>query len=88
MTLFDGKLQGVKQQQQEPILIWRFEDAPEPYKAYSDHGGDEDWLAILPVNWPADNLPLWMEEGRPFGCCAVHEFRLPTGQRIVIGAHS
>lgn len=31
-----------------PILVWRFYDAPEEYRALSGHGGDEDWLAFVP----------------------------------------
>jgi hypothetical protein len=28
--------------------VWRFEDAPEPYRALSQHGGDEDWIIVVP----------------------------------------
>lgn len=30
------------------IIVWRWEDAPKPYRAKSDHGGDEDWVAFIP----------------------------------------
>lgn len=31
-----------------PILVWRFEFAPEELKQLSQHGGDEDWLVEIP----------------------------------------
>lgn len=30
------------------IIIWRWVDAPAELKALSTHGGDEDWLAVVP----------------------------------------
>jgi len=30
------------------IRVWAWKDAPEELKALSQHGGDEDWLALLP----------------------------------------
>ncbi len=30
------------------IILWRFEDAPAYLRKLSTHGGDEDWLAIIP----------------------------------------
>lgn len=65
------------------IVVWRFYDAPEEFKRLSGHGGDEDWLALL----PDDDVPMWMEGG-DFGCCDVSEHRLPDGRLVVIGAHA
>ena len=30
------------------ITIWRYQDAPPELRALSTHGGDEDWLAVVP----------------------------------------
>lgn len=50
------------------IIVSRFEDAPEHLRALSAHGGDEDWLAVIPrrliprgsmaealADWPNDD---------------------------------
>ena len=31
-----------------PIRVWPFGDAPEEYQALSTHGGDEDWVVVIP----------------------------------------
>ena len=76
----------------KPIRVWSFEDAPKRYQNMSEHGGDEDWLAIVPNAYVSsmylDGLPNWMTEGSPFGCCAVSKRKLKDGYWLVIGAHS
>ena len=67
-----------------PILVWRFEDAPDGYKFLSPHGGDEDWLAFVPTGI---SEPLWLANGTSFGCCSVSETPV-TGGTIYIGAHA
>ena len=69
----------------EPIKVWRFHDAPEWAKALSGHGGDEDYLAIVPADF--GDTPLWLEYGS-FGCYDISEHKLPDGRRVFIGAHS
>jgi hypothetical protein len=69
------------------ILVWAFYDAPEELRALSPHGGDEDWLAVLPAKYK-DSVPLWMESGSLFGCCEVSEHELPDGRILCIGAHA
>lgn len=32
----------------DPILVWRFHEAPNELQALSGHGGDEDWLLVFP----------------------------------------
>jgi hypothetical protein len=68
------------------IKVWRWEDAPENYKALSTHGGDEDWVAFVPdilkYNWIG-----WMESGTAFGCCDVYEYEVENGI-VRIGAHA
>jgi hypothetical protein len=71
----------------EPILIWRFHDAPEEYRNLSEHGGDEDWIAVLPAAMAGAWIP-WLESGSSFGCCDVSEHPLPDGRKVLIGAHA
>jgi hypothetical protein len=35
----------------EPIKIWAFQDGPEHLRNMSEHGGDEDWIALVPSNY-------------------------------------
>ena len=62
----------------EPIRIWRFEYAPAEYRARSEHGGDEDWVAFVP-EYIRDAYLGWMDEGTPFGCCHVSEHEVVGG---------
>ena len=68
------------------IKVWAFYDAPEAFRALSEHGGDEDWLALIPPAL-ADKWIPWCE-GDAFGCCSVSEHPLPDGSLVRIGAHS
>jgi hypothetical protein len=70
----------------EPIKIWKFYEAPKEWQDLSPHGGDEDWVAEIPKSY-GSLLPLWMEEGTPFGCCSVSVHDLPE-VTIAIGAHA
>jgi hypothetical protein len=71
--------------QGKSIVIWEWWDAPGELRALSDHGGDEDWVALVPKNM---NQPSWMESGTSFGCCSVSENQLPDGRWVYIGAHA
>lgn len=73
-----------------PILVWRFQDAPQHLKDTSPHGGDEDWLAVVPSEvYEREGIPAWAEEGGAFGYCNVSDsLVLPDGQHILIGAHA
>jgi hypothetical protein len=70
------------------IRVWRFKDAPEEYRAQSQHGGDEDWVARIPAGYPDPSGVTWLWEGTPFGCCAVDELPQDDGSIIYIGAHA
>lgn len=73
------------------IAVWRFDDAPKAFQALSKHGGDEDWLALVPaavVGDPSGFYLPWAETGTPFGCCEVSQHVLPSGSVVLIGAHS
>lgn len=70
-----------------PILVWPFDEAPQEYRDLSDHGGDEDGLALVPVEHAGKWIP-WLEEGRAFGRCSVSKHALPDGSAVYIGAHA
>lgn len=68
------------------VIVWRYADAPESLRVLSPHGGDEDWLALVP---PSERGWIgWAEMGTPFGVCNVSETALPYGFRVFIGAHA
>lgn len=69
-----------------PIRIWRFRDAPLSLKELSNHGGDEDWLALIPPKLADVYIP-WLEENSQFGCCAVSTHELADGSVVKIGSH-
>lgn len=66
--------------------MWRWCDAPAKLRALSDHGGDEDWLALIPKEL-ADTYINWIEDGTPFGCGSVSTHVLEDGRVVKIGAH-
>lgn len=71
------------------IRVWRFNDAPDELKALSNHGGDEDWLALVPPLLVDEYIP-WIEESCGFGrcCVSVHTHPELSGYHIRIGAHA
>lgn len=71
------------------IRVYAFSDAPKRFQILSGHGGDEDWLAILPPHYK-DNPPPWMMSGTSFGVCDTQFIEHPekSGWTIAIGAHS
>ena len=69
-----------------PILVWQFRDAPKELQLLSTHGGDEDWLAVVPPHLSEAYIP-WLEYG-PFGCCDITRHELPDGRVVYIGAHA
>lgn len=70
----------------DAILVFPFYDAPAALMALSRHGGDEDWLALVPPG-PRFDYVAWLDYGS-FGCCSISEHRLPNGWRVHIGAHA
>ncbi len=78
-----------------PISVWRFEHAPPELRDLSLHGGDEDWLAVVPAEMlitidGEKHMPWipWLESHGPFGCAGVTEHEGPDGSRVYIGAHA
>jgi hypothetical protein len=70
-----------------PIKVWPFYDAPKKYALLTRHGGDEDWVALIPKEMTGDWIG-WAEEGTPFGCCDVQIEKLDNGDEVRIGAHA
>lgn len=73
------------------LRVWRFQDAPAELQALSEHGGDEDWLLLIPpdyphgIDWAEVDSCGW---NNPFGVCKVSSYPLPNGWEVRIGAHS
>jgi hypothetical protein len=69
------------------IQVWTFKDAPPEFQALSPHGGDEDWVALVPPCFSGQWIG-WLESGTSFGCCDVSQHPLQDGSVVHIGAHS
>lgn len=69
------------------IKVWKYKNAPQELKEMSEHGGDEDWVALLPPSLNGEWIP-WADEGTSFGSCSVQRERLPDGSTVLIGAHA
>lgn len=69
------------------IKVWRFRDAPDELRALSPHGGDEDWLALVPPSLVDVWIP-WLSDSGPFGVCDISKKLLPDGNTLYIGAHA
>lgn len=67
------------------IRVWPFEDAPDSLREMSAHDGDESWVAWVP---PGKPWPEWAYSGGAFGGEDVHDFQLPDGATVLIGAHT
>ena len=67
------------------IVVWSFYDAPGELRALSNHGGDEDWVALVPKDV---ERPSWTASGTSFGCCDVSEHVYEDGRTVCIGAHA
>lgn len=74
----------------EAIQVWRFHEAPAGLQTLSRHGGDEDWLAVVPPGWDGGDgdKPAWMSSNTPFGYCEVSAHHQPDGSVVYIGAHA
>jgi hypothetical protein len=69
------------------IRVWRFADAPESLRAQSEHGGDEDWLALVPVALAEADIG-WLDSGTAFGRSDVTRHPQQDGSVVYIGAHA
>lgn len=69
------------------IRVWPWGEAPTHLQERSTHGGDEDWVALVPLALKGISLP-WAWEGTNFGCCSVSVIDLEDGTTLYIGAHA
>lgn len=67
------------------IKVWPFNQAPPEFQSLSPHGGDEDWLALIP---PDMSIPYWMDSGGSFGICDTSIHDIADGFTVCIGAHA
>ncbi len=67
------------------ISLYPWDKAPESLRCLSDHGGDEDWLAVLPPGIPYSEC-YWMD--RMGVCGEPSECKLRDGWVVLIGAHA
>lgn len=71
----------------EPILVWRFKDAPKELQNVIEPYGNEQWLAVLPSYWVGKYIGLL--ESPAFSSHDVKEYPHPSvsGWVIKIGCH-
>lgn len=79
----NGKI-PTAEQQDSTILVWEWRDAPGELRSYSTHGGDEDWVALVPKGM---DTPYWME-CEPFSICRNDSIELSDGRVVIITAHA
>lgn len=78
------------------IRIWKFRDAPAKYARLSEHGGDEDWVAVVPGIYRDEMLVGvfftrdFANAPHPFGVCSIQETPMTDGtdEIVFIGAHA
>jgi hypothetical protein len=75
------------------VCIWPFDAAPKELQELSGHGGDEDWLVLVPkgVFDVGSAYHNWLDillELNAFGCCGTSEHKLEDGSVVYIGAHA
>jgi hypothetical protein len=67
------------------IRVWRFGDAPQIFQALSPHGGDEDWVALVPAALTEAYIP-WLDFMDTMRDPSRHQ--LEDGSVVVIGSHA
>lgn len=70
-----------------PIIVWRFEDAPENLRNLSTNGGDEDWIAIIPPHLREAYIS-WIETGSFDSCHTPQVIQRKDGSVVYIGSHA
>lgn len=70
----------------DAITVWEWRSAPVALRDLSLHGGDEDYVALIPPGVDPD--PRWAWEGGNFGVCRVQRELLRSGHTVLIGAHA
>ena len=69
-----------------PIQVWPYERAPIEYQKLSMHGGDEDWIVVVPAVYAKDDIYIrWLD--RIDTCNEPSRHELPNGDVVYIGTH-
>ncbi len=71
-----------------PILVWKFQEAPENFQKLSPHGGDEEWLALVPPTYEKTGALGWILENTSLAICNLSMHRIKGGFLVAIGKHS
>ena len=72
-----------------PIVVWRFEDAPEDLRGLVENDGDEDWLAVVPAYFIEDGGIPWIDCCSGFdSLCEPEKHQLASGDVVYIGTHA
>lgn len=66
------------------LRLWRWDDAPLCLKELSEHGGDEEWIILVPPALFRANLP-WI--GQTIFGHSADMYLLPCGWQVFISAH-
>lgn len=72
----------------DAITIWRFEDAPADLQALSWHGGDEDWIALVPLKYAERHYIGWLERIDTTLDPQIVDHPSVVGYQVWIGAHA
>lgn len=67
------------------VVVWPWSDAPEEYRAMSQHGGDEDWVVFIPKGIAT---PFHMDDSYLTHWGHVDWHTLDSGASVVIYAHA
>jgi len=66
------------------IRVWRFADAPKFLREMSTHGGDEDWVALVPSNLENEYIA-WLET---YQFDNAQKITLSDNSKVYITAHA
>ena len=69
----------------EPIQIWEWHNAPDVLRRHSDHGGDEDWVILVPPGGVSMAVEFFIDRN---GYGDPTRVTLEDGSTLFIIAHS
>lgn len=71
-------------------VIYDFDDAPLEYKQLSTHGGDEDWVIVMPKDTALPFPMYYLESGSDYadGWGHIDAHELEDGTKVIILAHA
>lgn len=78
---FIGPALPTVEEQGDASIVWPWDKAPGELRALSRHGGDEDYVILLPVGYQDDWE--WLKEG-----CRDSRHTINDGRTVIIKAHA